>query len=114
MSDFFGKKIKELGFGLMRLPVIPGGEQKDIDFDQVQKMVDLFMERGYSYFDTAYLYHNGIRDHYKECLVINTPETPSGNRQDAPVEYKGQKITKAYLKHSLNTVLSILTLLPAV
>ncbi|NMA36851.1 MAG: Fe-S oxidoreductase [Papillibacter sp.] len=74
MSDFFGKKIKELGFGLMRLPVIPGGEQKDIDFDQVQKMVDLFMERGYSYFDTAYLYHNGYSETViKKCLVGKYP-----------------------------------------
>lgn len=74
MSDFFGKNIKELGFGLMRLPTIPGGEQKDIDFVQVQKMVDLFMERGYSYFDTAYLYHNGFSETViKKCLVGKYP-----------------------------------------
>jgi predicted aldo/keto reductase-like oxidoreductase len=74
MSDFFGKQIKELGFGLMRLPVIPGGEQKDIDFEQVQKMVDLFMERGFSYFDTAYLYHNGYSESViKKCLVGKYP-----------------------------------------
>lgn len=74
MADFFGKNIKELGFGLMRLPVVPGGEQKDIDFEQVQKMVDLFMGRGFSYFDTAYLYHNGCSETVvKRCLADRYP-----------------------------------------
>ena len=45
--------IPKLGFGLMRLPTIPGGTDKDIDIELVKKMVDLFIERGYTYFDTA-------------------------------------------------------------
>ena len=34
MSDYLYKDMPKLGFGLMRLPTIPGGTQKDIDFDQ--------------------------------------------------------------------------------
>ena len=51
-------EIKKLGFGLMRLPVI-GGNPENIDLEQVCKMVDLFLERGFTYFDTAWAYHNG-------------------------------------------------------
>jgi len=40
----------KLGFGYMRLPVI-GGNPENIDFDQLNKMVDTFIGRGYTYFD---------------------------------------------------------------
>ena len=30
-SDFHGKKLSLLGFGTMRLPLIPGGTAADID-----------------------------------------------------------------------------------
>ncbi len=48
----------KLGFGLMRLPLI-GADSKDIDIEQFKKMVDLYLERGFTYFDTSYVYHNG-------------------------------------------------------
>jgi predicted aldo/keto reductase-like oxidoreductase len=51
--------MKKLGFGLMRLPKIPGGNGKDIDKAQTADMVDRFLERGFSYFDTAFVYDNG-------------------------------------------------------
>ncbi len=74
MSDYLYKELPKLGFGLMRLPTIPGGSQKDIDFDQVTKMVDMFMERGFSYFDTAYIYHEGASESViKKCLVGKYP-----------------------------------------
>ncbi|MBQ1877944.1 MAG: aldo/keto reductase, partial [Erysipelotrichaceae bacterium] len=49
---------KKLGFGLMRLPLNDPSDSKDIDIEQVKKMVDMFMERGFTYFDTAWMYHN--------------------------------------------------------
>ncbi len=48
--------IPKLGFGLMRLPKLDNGK---IDIEQVKEMVDLFMEAGLRYFDTAYVYDNG-------------------------------------------------------
>ena len=59
MKDFFGAPIKKLGFGFMRLPVFPGKPEDDIDYEQVKKMVDLYIERGFTYFDTAFGYHGG-------------------------------------------------------
>ena len=49
---------KMLGFGLMRLP-LRSDSQKDIDMEQFKNMVDLFLERGFDYFDTSYVYHDG-------------------------------------------------------
>lgn len=44
--------MKKLGFGLMRLP------QKDgqIDIEETKQMVDMFLEAGFTYFDTAWAY----------------------------------------------------------
>lgn len=50
--------MKKLGFGFMRLPLLDQ-ETKQVDIEQVKKMVDLYLERGFTYFDTAYLYLNG-------------------------------------------------------
>ena len=44
--------MKKLGFGLMRLPM-NGGK---IDIEQTKQMVDMFMEAGFTYFDTAWAY----------------------------------------------------------
>jgi hypothetical protein len=49
--------IKKLGFGFMRLPLKDQNDQSSIDIESLNKMVDTFMERGFTYFDTAYMYH---------------------------------------------------------
>lgn len=53
--------MKKLGFGLMRLPQ-KSAEPTDIDFEQLNQMVDRFLERGFTYFDTSYVYHNGASE----------------------------------------------------
>ena len=58
MKNYFGTPVKKLGFGFMRLPAL-NKNPDDIDIEQVKKMVDLYMERGFSYFDTAFVYNNG-------------------------------------------------------
>lgn len=49
---------KKLGFGMMRLPLLPGSDQ-EVDLDLVCKMVDRYLERGFRWFDTAYFYLGG-------------------------------------------------------
>ena len=49
--------MKKLGFGMMRLPLLNEEDKKSIDKKTVCQMVDTFMERGFTYFDTAYMYH---------------------------------------------------------
>ena len=64
----FGEK--KLGFGMMRLPLFDGEDQKSIDYEQVNQMVDTFMERGFTYFDTAYMYHNFISERVLKSAVV--------------------------------------------
>lgn len=54
--------IPKLGFGCMRLPLTNPDDVTSIDIDQVKEMVDCFMEAGGTYFDTAYVYHNGTSE----------------------------------------------------
>lgn len=48
----------KLGFGFMRLPLKNQADQTSIDYDTLNKMVDKFIERGFTYFDTAWMYMN--------------------------------------------------------
>ena len=71
--SFLPENTKKLGFGLMRLPVI-NGNGEEIDLKQVSAMADRFLEQGFTYFDTAYPYHNGFSERaVKKCLVERHP-----------------------------------------
>ena len=54
--------MKNFGFGFMRLPVVDEKDRSKIDFETVSKMVDIFMEAGFTYFDTACVYHDGFSE----------------------------------------------------
>lgn len=59
VSDAVKAKINpqnKLGFGFMRLPLTDPKDQTAIDYDELNKMVDLFLQRGFTYFDTAWMY----------------------------------------------------------
>ena len=63
-------EMPKIGFGLMRLPETDGV----IDIDKVCKMVDGYMEAGFNYFDTAYVYHGGNSERaVKEAIVKRYP-----------------------------------------
>ena len=49
----------KMGFGCMRLPLLDKNDPKSIDMLQFEQMVDAFMEAGNTYFDTAFVYHEG-------------------------------------------------------
>ena len=88
MSDYFGKDTPKLGFGLMRLP-----KKDDVtDIEQVKAMVDLFMENGFTYFDTAYVYGTSEED-TRKALVERYPRESytlaskmNGHATDCPDE----------------------------
>ena len=52
MPVVYGKDTPKLGFGLMRLPK----RGFAIDVEKVKTMVDLFLDSGFTYFDTAFVY----------------------------------------------------------
>ena len=70
MSDkYLGEAVGKLGFGFMRLP-----ENKDgsLDIEPMKKMVDTFLDAGFTYFDTAYVYR-GSEEALREALVRRHP-----------------------------------------
>ncbi|MBR0472460.1 MAG: aldo/keto reductase [Methanosphaera sp.] len=62
--------MKKLGFGLMRLPQTDDNPE-NIDQEQLNQMVDIYMENGYNYFDTAYPYHNGLSETALKKAVVD-------------------------------------------
>ena len=64
----------KLGFGCMRLPLTDPADQQSIDLEQFKQMVDAFIEGGGTYFDTAFVYHEGASEKaLKEALVKRYP-----------------------------------------
>ena len=66
--------VPKLGFGCMRFPLTDPKDVTAIDIDQVKEMVDLFMDAGGTYFDTAFVYHDGHSEvALREALVERYP-----------------------------------------
>ncbi|MCH5185925.1 MAG: aldo/keto reductase [Oscillospiraceae bacterium] len=60
----------KLGFGCMRLPMKDGG----VDYEEFSKMVDMFLDAGFNYFDTAHGYVGGMSETaLKKCLTSRYP-----------------------------------------
>ena len=103
----------KLGFGLMRLPKKGLG----IDVKQMSEMVDLFLEAGFTYFDTAHVYAGSeeaakkalFQRHPRESFTIATKlHAPSALTEEAAKQqfYTSLKRTGAeyidyYLLHSV-------------
>lgn len=68
MEHYFGEETPKLGFGLMRLPKLASGK---IDLEQTKKMVDLFMDAGLNYFDTAYVYDEGESEKAAKAALVD-------------------------------------------
>lgn len=65
---------KKLGFGFMRLPVTVPGDETAVDMELVKKLVDLYMSRGFNYFDTARRYCGEMSEPaLRECLSSRYP-----------------------------------------
>lgn len=65
---------KKLGFGLMRLPLLDANDAASIDIELTKKMVDAFIENGFTYFDTAWMYCGfNSENATKEALVKRHP-----------------------------------------
>lgn len=52
----------KFGFGCMRLPLTDANDPTSIDQDLFNEMVDIYLEKGFNYFDTSYAYHNGTSE----------------------------------------------------
>ncbi len=59
MAIDFGKR---LGLGALRLPLLDPNDQQSIDYETLEKMIDIYMERGFTYYDTSYIYHGELSE----------------------------------------------------
>lgn len=63
---YFEGVKKNFGFGFMRLPM----NDKEVNYEELNKMVDTFLENGFNYFDTAHGYVEKKSEiAIKECLT---------------------------------------------
>lgn len=84
--------MKKLGFGMMRLPQTQADDPTKVDLPQVCQMVDAFLEKGFTYFDTAYMYHNYVSENIaKEALVKRHPRDSFKLATKLPVRLLKQK-----------------------
>jgi uncharacterized protein len=124
----FGKTnetVSSLGFGCMRLPLIPGGDATQIDEEQSIKLVHYAIDEGVNYIDTAYPYHGtgmggagqsepfvakALKNGYREKVKLATklPSWLIKTREDMD-RYLNEQLERLdtdhidfYLVHSLN------------
>lgn len=64
----------KFGYGCMRLPVLDKEDQASFDYKLIEKLFDTYIERGFTYFDTAYTYHGyHAEEALREALVKRHP-----------------------------------------
>ena len=127
----FGKTnemVSILGFGCMRLPLLPGGDPSKIDEELSTKLIRYAIDEGVNYIDTAYPYHgkgmgsggqsepfvgkalkNGYRDKVK--IATKLPSWLIKTRTDMD-KYLNEQLNRLetetidfYLVHALNSTL---------
>ena len=110
-----------LGFGMMRLPV-RNDDPTDFDYEKLFAMVDAFMEAGYTYFDTSYVYHNGkseeatrkavVERHPRDSFTVATKFPTFSLKEESEIEpifasqldNLGVDYIDYYLLHNFQTV----------
>ena len=113
--------MKNLGFGMMRLPVL-NSNPTDFDYDHLKQMVDTFLEAGYTYFDTSYIYHEGkseeatrkalVERHPRDSFAVATkfpalltiPEEKVEETFQSQLDNLGVKFIDYYLLHNIQTI----------
>jgi len=112
--------MKNLGFGMMRLPVFSG--PTDFDYEQINKMVDAFLDAGYTYFDTSFVYHEGkseeatrkalVERHPRDSFTVATkfptfmliPEEKIEETFQSQLDHLGVDYIDYYLLHNIQNV----------
>ena len=99
----------KLGFGLMRLP----RRGVKIDVEQTASMVDLFLDAGFTYFDTARIYPGSEtatkkalvkrhpRDSYTIATKLNTMIAPTAGMARKQIRTSMRNLGVSYIDHYL-------------
>ncbi|MDO5336862.1 MAG: aldo/keto reductase [Eubacteriales bacterium] len=67
-----GIRLSRLGMGAMRLPV-QNGNDACINYEKAKQLIDLCMEQGINYYDTAYIYHGGKSEEFLGRALADYP-----------------------------------------
>lgn len=62
--------MNKTGFGFLRLPRLNPDAEKSIDYQTLCSLVDCFLEKGGSYFDTAYTYLGGASEEALRTTLV--------------------------------------------
>ena len=94
--------MKKLGFGAMRLPLQNPDDKTSINQELLNDLVDKFIAAGFTYFDTAYPYHDqksepamkaALADRYDRSSYIFADKMPTvlvKSGEEYPVYFKQQ------------------------
>lgn len=67
-------KEKKFGYGCMRLPLLNKEDSTSFDYELINKLFDIYLEKGFTYFDTAYTYHGyHAEETMRKALVERHP-----------------------------------------
>ena len=112
-------KVKKLGFGCMRLPMI-GGAEGEVDQAQFNQMIDRYLGAGFRYFDTAHVYLGGksetaireglVKRYPREAFLLTDKLSGSCFQSEADIyrlmdtqlEATGAEYFDYYLMHALS------------
>ena len=113
--------MKKLGLGLMRLPLADKNDSKSVDIPKVCEMVDAFIANGFTYFDTAWMYHGGVSEdivketitkrHARDTFTVTSklPDYKMKSYEDRDIVF-GEQLRKTgldyfdyYLLHNVNS-----------
>ena len=113
--------MKNLGFGMMRLPVM-NDDPTSFDYEHLNAMVDEFLAAGYTYFDTSFVYHNGasetatrkavVERHSRDSFTVATkfptflelPEEKIEETFQSQLDKLGVDYIDYYLLHNIQNV----------
>jgi len=60
----------KLGFGCMRLPLLDKDDQTAVDVEALNELVDAFLAKGFTYFDTALTYHGSRSEEFVRKALV--------------------------------------------
>ena len=84
--------MAELGFGLMRLPLLDSSNKSSVDMETTRKMLEQYMASGCRYFDCGYYYHGGRSESiFGEFIASNYDRDQFVITSKLPVSHLNQK-----------------------
>ncbi len=84
--------LKKLGFGTLHVPILDSQDQSSFDYETLNKEIDMFLEHGFTYFDTSYIYHDRKSEiALREALVKRHPRDSFILSDKLPVKFMHKK-----------------------